>query len=130
MQSYLRLVCPLSIDSMFHSSVVPNSQTFQDDSTLHLYVFYLFDALVCTNWRDFFCDTALTVAGGNVFVALAPVSTSATALANETLVTALAYRSDRPPTATCNYLFIFFSVGQCRSSSYKRTGDKCCLGFV
>lgn len=30
--------------------------------------------------------------GGNVFVALAPVSTGLTALANETLVTALAYR--------------------------------------
>lgn len=38
-------------------------------------------------------------AGGNVFVALAPVSTSETALANETLVTALAYRSDPNPTS-------------------------------
>lgn len=38
------------------------------------------------------CSRTLTLTGGNVFVALAPVSTSATSLANETLVTALAYR--------------------------------------
>ena len=45
----------------------------------------------------FFCGDVCTSAGGNVFVALAPVSTSETALANETLVTALAYRSGPTP---------------------------------
>lgn len=41
-------------------------------------------------YNDFIME-ACRVAGGNVFVALAPVSTAPTALANETLVTALAY---------------------------------------
>ncbi|CAN0011161.1 unnamed protein product, partial [Ectocarpus fasciculatus] len=41
-------------------------------------------------YNDFILE-ACRVTGGNVFVALAPVSTSAASLANETLVTALAY---------------------------------------
>ncbi|CAM9903879.1 unnamed protein product [Scytosiphon promiscuus] len=41
-------------------------------------------------YNDFIME-ACRVTGGNVFVALAPVATPATALANETLVTALAY---------------------------------------
>ncbi|CAM9407755.1 unnamed protein product [Discosporangium mesarthrocarpum] len=41
-------------------------------------------------YNDFILE-ACRVTGGNVFVALAPVTTSATVLANERLVTALAY---------------------------------------
>ncbi|CAM9196191.1 unnamed protein product [Choristocarpus tenellus] len=41
-------------------------------------------------YNDFILE-ACRVTGGNVFVALSPVSTSITALANERLVTALAY---------------------------------------